>query len=453
MALNKKKLMGLLALLLDDEEEEEKPSPVPSGLIPSFLGEGIEHPGNVPIGPYRPSDNPREGIVPIGPYRAQPNTGNPRDSMVPLINWQGSQEGWNNFLENWRRGGAAPQAPVAPGADRHPPMPPQNNFGMIPDFGMQNPFLGIDKSSPMPIPEGIEPYQPMQNQQTLGGEYIPNPFPEEAGPLSPKTMPGEIPNYEPMGMANEDRGNPFLTAQGVVDPETGQRRVSTPVGQPIPQPNEEVGFMDREISDHGQKMRNVMDAYYGGADFGYETEWADGLGVAQKDIDNFMAALNSGDIDAAMQSPTDFMLEEFERKWGWPLNVNSSSYTAPEPRAPYREPDIDETYQPRYPEWTPSVDRLFGPGNFEMSTQFRGQAPGLNDPRVRRDILEAASKGAIESIVNKYGFHTVQRVIKEDIASGQFHRLGDLRPDTDDDVALVALERLRKKRERERNWE
>ena len=35
---------------------------------------------------------------------------------------------------------------------------------------------------------------------------------------------------------------------------------------------------------------------------------------------------NSGDIDYAMQNPTDFVLEEFERKWGWPLNVNSSSY-------------------------------------------------------------------------------------------------------------------------------
>tara|TARA_R110002110_G_scaffold220714_2_gene434669 strand:+ start:837 stop:2207 length:1371 start_codon:yes stop_codon:yes gene_type:complete len=451
MALNKKKLMGLLALLLDDEEEEEKPSPVPSGLIPSFLGKGIENPGNVPIGPYRPSDNPREGIVPIGPYRAQPNTGNPRDSMVPLINWQGSQEGWNNFLENWRRGGAAPQSPVAPGADRHPPMPPQNNFGMIPDFGMQNPFLGIDKSSPMPIPEGIEPYQPMgvdpstlnelerrdymqglmgdrytnvygtpeihgpgmRVAEPVGSDYAKRqdkdwgeglfeastryrgqaPFLDDpqvkleifnaaraggANPQSPTWhddalervvekyglatvqrvineesaaarfhLEGDNAPWEVLdssmrelkrisdgregvdngeGVANEDRGNPFLTAQGVVDPATGQRRVSTPVGQPIPQPNEEVGFMDREISDHGQKMRNVMDAYYGGADFGYETEWAEGLGVAQKDIDNFMAALNSGDIDAAMQSPTDFMLEEFERKWGWPLNVNSSSY-------------------------------------------------------------------------------------------------------------------------------
>jgi hypothetical protein len=303
-------------------------------------------------------------------------------------------------------------------------MPPQNNFGMIPDFGMQNPFLGIDKSSPMPIPEGIEPYQPMQNQQleddisrdrqrgpdpfthrmpqefegsrgfvdtfnTLGGmptyaglpdstylDYtdpinqspasggpgitgeFDNYAPDDMDPWSPEdaawwgdpedqsiqqikgpvgretderygrvTPEGIVPLRDtPGGVANEDRGNPFLTAQGVVDPATGQRRVSTPVGQPISQPNEEVGFMDREISDHGQKMRNVMDAYYGGADFGYETEWAEGLGVAQKDIDNFMAALNSGDIDYAMQNPTDFVLEEFERKWGWPLNVNSSSY-------------------------------------------------------------------------------------------------------------------------------
>jgi hypothetical protein len=578
MALNKKKLMGLLAMLdLLEDEEDPQSTPMPGGILEAMEGR---------------------------------RSGNPRDDMVPLINWQGDAESWQRFLENWRRGGAAPQSPVAPGADRHPPMPPQNNFSQMP--GMPDPFggvdgqYGIDKSSPMPMPEGIEPFNtipgvmddrlPRNQMQTLEGDlsmmrqidprgYEPMavdpstlneserrdymeglmgdrytnvygtpeihgpgmrvaepvgsdyakhrdkdwgeglfeastrhrgqaPFLDDpqvkieifnaaraggANPQSPTWhddalervvekyglatvqrvineesaaarfhMEGDNAPWEVLdssmrelnrisdereGVANEDRGNPLLTAQGVVDPETGQRRVSTPVGQPIPQPNEEVGFMDREISDHGQKMRNVMDAYYGGADFGYETEWAEGLGVAQKEIDNFMAALNSGDIDAAMQSPTDFMLEEFERKWGWPLNVNSSSYTAPESRAPYREPDIDETHQPRYPEWTPSVDRLFGPGNFEMSTQFRGQAPGLNDPRVRREILEASSKGAIESIVNKYGFHTVQRVIKEDIASGQFHRLGDLRPDTDDDVALVALERLRKKRERERNWE
>jgi len=103
--------------------------------------------------------------------------------------------------------------------------------------------------------------------------------------------------------------------------------------------NEEVGFMDREISDHGQKMRNVMEAYYSGADFGpaylYEArrdnppEWADDTDFSQKDIDTFMAAVISGDVDYAMKNPTDFVLEEFERKWGWPLNVNSPAYQNP----------------------------------------------------------------------------------------------------------------------------
>lgn len=310
MALNKKKLMGLLAMLdLLEDEEDPQSTPMPGGILEAMEGR---------------------------------RSGNPRDDMVPLINWQGSQEGWNNFLENWRRGGDAPQAPVAPGADRHPPMPPQNNFSQMP--GMPDPFggvdgqYGMDESSPMPMPEGIEPFNtipgvmddrlPRNQMQTLEGDL------SMMRQIDPR-------GYDPMGIANEDRGNPFMETQGVVDPETGQRRVSTPEGQPIPQPNEEVGFMDREISDHGQEMRAIMEAYYSGTDFGpwhqYESqpnsppEFALDMGLpfSQKNIDNFMAAFLSGDIEHAMKNPTDFVLEEFERKWGWPLDVSSTAYQNP----------------------------------------------------------------------------------------------------------------------------
>lgn len=379
MALNKKKLMGLLALLLDDEEEE-KPSPAPRGLIPSFLGEDIERPRMVPIGPARP----------------QPNTGNPRDSMVPLINWQGSQEGWNNFLENWRRGGAGPQAPVAPGADRHPPMPfpgydtwhlynkgntpigPSKSrlhqefdesrgfVDSFPTLGGLPPYSGIPQDTYLDYTEenkgpgivgsfdnyeGNWPWSPEDaawwgDPEDQSIQQIKGPVGRETDERYGRVTPeGIVPLRDtPGGVANEDRGNPFLTAQGVVDPETGQRRVSTPVGQPIPQPNEEVGFMDREISDHGQKMRNVMEAYYGGADFGYEEFWPERLGVTESDIENFMGAMSSGDIDYAMQNPTDFVLEEFERKWGWPLEVNAD-YWQPEIHMKTPQADIDEAME------------------------------------------------------------------------------------------------------------
>ena len=438
MALNRKKLMGLLSLLLEDDEDPQ-PTPMPGGILEAMEGR---------------------------------RSGNPRDDMIPLINWMGSQEGWKRFLENWRRGGDAPQAPVAPGADRHPPMPPQNNFGMMP--GMPDPFggvdgqYGIDKSSPMQDfsaripPMGMEAIDiaadPMTyaSQGPVGGVVDPSTLneserrdymeglmgdrytnvygtPEIHGPgmrvaepvgsdyakhrdkdwgeglfesstrhrgqapflddpkvkleifnasrtsddaiervvekyglatvqrvineesaaarfhLEGDNAPWsdidssmhELKRIREEGVANEDRGNPFMETQGVVDPATGQRRVSTPVGQPIPQPNEEVGFMDREISDHGREMRNVMEAYYSGTDFGpwhqYESqpnsppEFALDMGLpfSQKNIDNFMAAFLSGDIDYAMKNPTDFVLEAFERKWGWPLDVSSTAYQNP----------------------------------------------------------------------------------------------------------------------------
>ena len=75
---------------------------------------------------------------------------------------------------------------------------------------------------------------------------------------------------------------------------------------------------DREFVD---TMHNIQNAYFTGADFGYEEGWAERLGATQEQIDMFMAVPEEA-IRHAMENPTDAVLQQFEEYYGFPLNVN-----------------------------------------------------------------------------------------------------------------------------------
>jgi hypothetical protein len=80
----------------------------------------------------------------------------------------------------------------------------------------------------------------------------------------------------------------------------------------------------KESMDYAKKMHSIQEALFNGADFGYETEWNQALGVTNRMIDLVMSTPFEAMVFAA-QNPTDMVLEEFERKYGWPINVNSES--------------------------------------------------------------------------------------------------------------------------------
>jgi len=98
--------------------------------------------------------------------------------------------------------------------------------------------------------------------------------------------------------------------RGTEDPATGQNRLikSDPT------------YPDQ--SDNFKKMQEIQEAYFSGADFGYEEGWPERLEVSEQMINVFMSTPEEA-IIFAFENPTDAVLEEFERNYGWPLNVNS----------------------------------------------------------------------------------------------------------------------------------
>lgn len=130
-----------------------------------------------------------------------------------------------------------------------------------------------------------------------------------------------------------------VNTPGVLDPATGQNRVlrqgptMTPYSEDymmadaVPTPASMSVNIPAELTmsndpDYSRKMQSIQEAMLNGADFGYESEWSEGLGVSDEMIDRVMSTPIEAMIFAA-QNPTDMVLEEFERKYGWPLNVNS----------------------------------------------------------------------------------------------------------------------------------
>ena len=85
------------------------------------------------------------------------------------------------------------------------------------------------------------------------------------------------------------------------------------------------------------------------------------------------------------------------------------------------------------------AEKYWGDETDETALQYRGQVAGLT-PEVRQSILNnATSEQQIENLIQLYGVPVVERVLREDIASGDFHSVGDARSHSDDWANLQTL--------------
>ena len=74
------------------------------------------------------------------------------------------------------------------------------------------------------------------------------------------------------------------------------------------------------VNERDRSFSKIHGAYYTGADFGYEQGWPERLGVPQEYIDAYMAVPDEAK-QYAHDNPTDAILQQFEEKYGFPLDV------------------------------------------------------------------------------------------------------------------------------------
>ena len=75
------------------------------------------------------------------------------------------------------------------------------------------------------------------------------------------------------------------------------------------------------VNERDRSFSKIHGAYYTGADFGYEQGWPERLGVPQEYIDVYMAVPDEAK-QYAHDNPTDAILQQFEEKYGFPLDVS-----------------------------------------------------------------------------------------------------------------------------------
>ena len=75
------------------------------------------------------------------------------------------------------------------------------------------------------------------------------------------------------------------------------------------------------VNERDRSFSKIHGAYYTGADFGYEQGWPERLGVPQEYIDVYMAVPDEAK-QYAHDNPTDAILQQFEEKYGFPLDIS-----------------------------------------------------------------------------------------------------------------------------------
>ena len=189
---------------------------------------------------------------------------------------------------------------------------------------------------------------PLYSQYNPAGAYaeagrtVPNRVSEQAMAMNQLTQPqGGVPSdlhnwNDPYGRPDagypgawqENMGFPHgITAQGAVDPATGQMRVVPPDTSVVDLPRmpTEKETLDRGVmgpsNERDAAFSKIHGAYYTGADFGYEQGWPERLGVPTEYIDLYMAVPDEAK-QYAHDNPTDAILQQFEEKYGFPLDVS-----------------------------------------------------------------------------------------------------------------------------------
>ena len=134
------------------------------------------------------------------------------------------------------------------------------------------------------------------------------------------------------GMGVENRGFPHgITAEGAVDPSTGQLRVVPPDTSVVAPPRmpTEKETLDREVMGPADdraaafsRIHNMWARNPGGDYGGYETEWAEGIGVPKEYIDFYMQVPLEAKMYAHENKGDAKIQQDFEEKYGFVLDVD-----------------------------------------------------------------------------------------------------------------------------------
>jgi len=198
--------------------------------------------------------------------------------------------------------------------ETHPrPMPERGGDPWLPLPGMPG---GIPPRGT--YPGGIQtlPYRP--NPEFSDMPSI-RPLSFASGSVVPKPRFSPIRNpYQEKGAASsygyeDERGNWVDVLDGNREPIVGGKR--------IPTAQEQVKGVMGLPDEKSKAFSKIHHAYSTGADFGYEPDWASRLNVPDGYIELYMAVPDAAK-KYAYDNPTDSVLEQFEEKYGFPLNIS-----------------------------------------------------------------------------------------------------------------------------------
>jgi len=173
---------------------------------------------------------------------------------------------------------------------------------------------------------GASVVPPLYSQYNPAGAYaeagrtVPNRASEQAMAMNQLTQPqGGVPSdlhnwNDPYGRPND---TPFYEQRM---PYFGDASVVAPPRMPTEKETLDRGVMG-PANERDAAFSKIHDAYYTGADFGYEQGWPERLGVPTEYIDLYMAVPDEAK-QYAHDNPTDAILQQFEEKYGFPLDVS-----------------------------------------------------------------------------------------------------------------------------------
>ena len=228
-----------------------------------------------------------------------------------------------------------PEMEEYPDRVRPVPMPGIGGYGDLPEYDPESKWYNPNWKQDIERERGLPPghlvhitppsqSERMREQFNLGGNFGDNNFSKLLKDAQVGSEMGRTRGLRRENMMIPPGKRKRYPAE--FDPATGQNRV-VPGTLRTTYPDEErvtgpqlggVPEGDRKFVD---SMHAIQSAYFTGADFGYEGEWAERLGVPEEQIAMFMAVPEEA-IKHAMNNPTDAVLEQFEEYYGFPLNVN-----------------------------------------------------------------------------------------------------------------------------------
>ena len=188
---------------------------------------------------------------------------------------------------------------------------------------------------------GASVVPPLYSQYNPAGAYaeagrtVPNRASEQAMAMNQLTQPqGGVPSdlhnwNDPYGRPDagypgawqENMGFPHgITAQGAVDPATGQMRVVPPDTSVVVPPRmpTEKETLDRGVMGPANERDRVFHALHQAWAEGIELQ---GIGAPQEYVDIYMSVPDEAK-QYAHDNPTDAILQQFEEKYGFPLDVS-----------------------------------------------------------------------------------------------------------------------------------